>query len=85
LSDTGLLLSPERFGNLARFVNGINNNSPSSAANVVSLRFMYKGHPRVLLHTLAAGVPAQEELVYDYNKGLGDVGGSSGYPTHQFQ
>jgi hypothetical protein len=72
---------------LARFVNGINNNNRggSSTATVLSLRFLYKGAPRVLLHTKAAGLAAEKELTYDYNKGLGDRGGSSGYDTSEFE
>jgi hypothetical protein len=79
-SSTSLVICPEKMGNLARFLSGINNKSLKSykKQNVNSIRFNIDGQVHVLLYA-AKGIKKNEVLYYDYN-----AGGFDGYPTDYF-
>ena len=67
---TSLIINPTREGNIARFLNGINNRSylGRRKANVKSRRFSYEGTCRVVLFTSKQIEPG-DMLHYDYNAG----------------
>ncbi|KAG9131669.1 hypothetical protein Leryth_009419 [Lithospermum erythrorhizon] len=74
-----LVVCPDKRGNIARFINGINNHSMESRKkqNLRCVRFNINGQCRVLLianRDIAKG----ERLYYDYN------GYEHEYPTHNF-
>lgn len=79
-ADTSLLIRPERYTNIARFINGVNNEDPDACrkANVQSLRLMIDGKPRVLLFARRQ-INIRESLQYDYN-----AGGKRLFPTEHF-
>lgn len=65
-ADEKLIIRPERWTNIARFLNGVKNSS--SAYNVVSMRLCYRGMPLVLLVS-SRDIRKGESLCYDYNAG----------------
>ena len=79
-SKTHLLVSPKKYGNLARFING---SRFKRDCNVLSLRCMVRGMPKVLLYAGAKGVKKGQWLRYDYNGGL-DASVGRGYDTQGF-
>ena len=79
-SQTTLVICPEKYGNLARFLSGINNKEKKSIAkqNVQSIRMDVEGHARVVLYAKRK-ISEGELLYYDYN-----AGGFWEYPTENF-
>ena len=79
-ADSSLIIRPQRFTNMARFINGVNNKSAASMkkANVETIRLSIGGRPTVLLFTRRK-VLKGESLAYDYN-----AGGLDKFPTGDF-
>ncbi|CAM6089130.1 unnamed protein product [Calypogeia fissa] len=74
-----LVICPDKRGNLARFVSGINNHTPDGKKkqNVRCVRFDVDGEARALLIAIR-DIPKGERLYYDYN------GFQQDYPTEHF-
>ncbi|XVE58331.1 hypothetical protein DITRI_Ditri04bG0161300 [Diplodiscus trichospermus] len=74
-----LVICPDKHGNIARFVNGINNFSPDGRKkqNVKCVRYDVNGECRVLL-IANRDIRKGEKLYYDYN------GYENEYPTEHF-
>jgi len=81
-SDTSLVICPEKYGNLARFLSGINNKykvlKKKKNQNVYSLRADIDGSVHILLLT-SKKIKKGEILYYDYN-----AGGYNTYNTEHF-
>lgn len=79
-SSNSLLICPEKKGNIARFISGINNYDGKGVKkqNVKSIRYDIDGQVHVLLYA-AKNIKKNDTLYYDYN-----AGGHEGYPTEQF-
>ena len=81
-SDTSLVICPEKFGNLARFISGINNNykemKKKKNQNVYSFRVNIDGSVHILL-LASKRIKKGEILYYDYN-----AGGYNTYNTEHF-
>jgi len=79
-SDTSLVICPEKFGNLARFLSGINNFDINlkKKQNVHSIRMSIDGTVHILL-IAKRNIKKGEILYYDYN-----AGGYNQYPTQNF-
>eukprot|EP00549_Striatella_unipunctata_P025665 CAMPEP_0118690860 /NCGR_PEP_ID=MMETSP0800-20121206/10352_1 /TAXON_ID=210618 ORGANISM="Striatella unipunctata, Strain CCMP2910" /NCGR_SAMPLE_ID=MMETSP0800 /ASSEMBLY_ACC=CAM_ASM_000638 /LENGTH=227 /DNA_ID=CAMNT_0006588561 /DNA_START=321 /DNA_END=1004 /DNA_ORIENTATION=+ len=69
--NTSLIIDPTRYGNIARFLSGINNQSLFSRrqVNIRTRRFTINGKCRVALFT-SKKIERGERLVYDYNAGI---------------
>jgi hypothetical protein len=65
-SDEKLIIRPENWTNIARFLNGVKNQQ--SPRNVDSIRLCYRGLPVVLL-IARRNIKKGESLMYDYNAG----------------
>lgn len=86
-AQTSLVIIPDRFGNLARYLSGINNYKNERywlmclnifrfrKQNVCSIRFDVDGEARVILYAYR-NIKAGELLYYDYNEG-----GDNAYDT----
>lgn len=86
---TSLVIIPEKFGNVARYLSGINNSKKESKKkqvdargicdiqNVQSLRYVIDGAIHVFLVALR-DIKEGELLMYDYN------GLEKNYPTDHF-
>ncbi|KAL9245671.1 hypothetical protein vseg_019295 [Gypsophila vaccaria] len=74
-----LVICPDKRGNIARFVNGINNHTPESKKkqNLKCVRYDVNGECCVLL-VATRDIAKGERLYYDYN------GYEHEYPTHHF-
>ncbi|KAK9713285.1 hypothetical protein RND81_06G016900 [Saponaria officinalis] len=74
-----LVICPDKRGNIARFINGINNHTPESKKkqNLKCVRYDVNGECRVLL-VATRDIAKGERLYYDYN------GYEHEYPTHHF-
>ncbi|CDP04739.1 unnamed protein product [Coffea canephora] len=74
-----LVVCPDKRGNIARFINGINNHLPESKKkqNLKCVRYDVDGKCRVLL-VATRDIAKGERLYYDYN------GHEHEYPTHHF-
>lgn len=74
-----LVIVPDRRGNVARFLSGINNSDPASRKqrNIKSARFELDGQVRVVLYA-NRDIAKGELLHYDYNGLLNN------YPTEHF-
>lgn len=79
-SNTSLVICPEQYGNLARFLSGINNYDAKlkKKQNVYSIRFSIEGSVHILL-LASKNIKKGEILYYDYN-----AGGYGNYPTEHF-
>ena len=81
-SDTSLVICPEKYGNLARFLSGINNKykllKKKKNQNVYSLRVNIDGSIHILL-LASKRIKKGEILYYDYN-----AGGYNTYNTDHF-
>ena len=81
-SDTNLVICPEKYGNLARFLSGINNKykalKKKKNQNVYSLRVNIDGSVHILL-LASKKIRKGEVLYYDYN-----AGGYNTYNTEHF-
>ena len=79
-SSTTLVICPEKKGNIARFISGINNYDLKSRKkqNVKSIKFEIDGSAHVLLYACKT-IKKNETLYYDYN-----AGGVRSYPTEHF-
>ena len=81
-SDTSLVICPEKFGNLARFISGINNKykemKKKKNQNVYSFRVNIDGSVHILL-LASKRIKKGEILYYDYN-----AGGYDSYNTEHF-
>ena len=81
-SDTSLVICPEKFGNLARFLSGINNKykvlNKKKNQNVYSFRVDIDGSVHILL-LASKRIKKGEILYYDYN-----AGGYDSYNTEHF-
>ncbi|KAK9103931.1 hypothetical protein Sjap_021185 [Stephania japonica] len=74
-----LVICPNKRGNIARFINGINNHTPEGKKkqNLKCVRYDVNGECRVLLIAIR-DISKGERLYYDYN------GHEHEYPTHNF-
>ncbi|PWA39460.1 Histone-lysine N-methyltransferase ATXR5 [Artemisia annua] len=74
-----LVICPDKRGNIARFINGINNFTPEAKKkqNLKCVRYSVHGECRVLL-VATRDIAKGERLYYDYN------GYEHEYPTHHF-
>ncbi|GAV83993.1 PHD domain-containing protein/SET domain-containing protein [Cephalotus follicularis] len=74
-----LVICPDERGNIARFINGINNHNPEGRKkqNCKCVRYNVNGECRVLL-VATRDIAKGERLYYDYN------GYEHEYPTHHF-
>ncbi|XP_024364099.1 histone-lysine N-methyltransferase ATXR6 [Physcomitrium patens] len=74
-----LVICPDRCGNIARFVSGINNHSPEGRKkqNVRCVRYNIDGEARAILVAIR-DIPKGERLYYDYNAYQTE------YPTKHF-
>ncbi|KAK9678737.1 hypothetical protein RND81_11G230400 [Saponaria officinalis] len=74
-----LVICPDKRGNIARFVSGINNHTPESKKkqNLKCVRYDVNGECSVLL-VATRDIAKGERLYYDYN------GYEHEYPTHHF-
>ncbi|XP_043723027.1 probable Histone-lysine N-methyltransferase ATXR5 [Telopea speciosissima] len=74
-----LVICPDKRGNIARFINGINNHTPEGRKkqNLKCVRYNVNGECRVLLVAIR-DIAKGERLYYDYN------GYEHEYPTHHF-
>lgn len=74
-----LVICPDKRGNIARFINGINNHTPDGRKkqNLKCVRYNVNGECRVLL-VATRDIAKGERLYYDYN------GYEHEYPTHNF-
>ncbi|CAL5364852.1 unnamed protein product [Camellia sinensis] len=74
-----LLICPDKRGNIARFINGINNHTPEGRKkqNLKCVRYSVNGECQVLL-VATRDIAKGERLYYDYN------GYEHEYPTHHF-
>ncbi|XP_022946968.1 probable Histone-lysine N-methyltransferase ATXR5 isoform X1 [Cucurbita moschata] len=74
-----LVICPDTHGNIARFINGINNHTPEGKKkqNCKCVRYNVKGECRVILVAIR-DIAKGERLYYDYN------GYEYEYPTHHF-
>ncbi|CAI0436956.1 unnamed protein product [Linum tenue] len=74
-----LVICPYKHGNIARFINGINNHTPEGRRkqNLKCVRYSVNGECRVLL-IANRDIPKGERLYYDYN------GDEYEYPTEHF-
>ena len=79
VSDTSLVIIPKDYGNLARFLSGINNTEINNKQNVYSLRVNIEGSIHVLL-LAKKKIKKGEILYYDYN-----AGGYNTYNTSNFK
>lgn len=77
-ADETLYIRPEKYTNMARFINGVNNHTGKHKINVGSVKLMNKGKPGVFLYTTRR-IKKGESLAYDYN-----AGGLGGYNTEDF-
>jgi len=81
-SDASLVICPEKFGNLARFISGINNKykemKKKKNQNVYSFRVNIDGSVHILL-LASKRIKKGEILYYDYN-----AGGYDSYNTEHF-
>ena len=75
---SNLVIVPDRHGNLARFLSGINN-SKKRAGNVKSIKYDIEGSIHILLYS-SRNIKSGEILYYDYN-----AGGLNEYDTSNFQ
>ncbi|KAK1300785.1 Histone-lysine N-methyltransferase ATXR5 [Acorus calamus] len=74
-----LVICPDKRGNIARFINGINNHTPEGRKkqNLKCVRYDVNGECRALL-IACRDICKGERLYYDYN------GYEQEYPTHHF-
>ncbi|KAH7566035.1 hypothetical protein JRO89_XS08G0070300 [Xanthoceras sorbifolium] len=74
-----LVICPDKRGNIARFINGINNHTPESKKkqNCKCVRYSVNDECRVFL-VATRDIAKGERLYYDYN------GYEHEYPTHHF-
>ncbi|XP_052198034.1 probable Histone-lysine N-methyltransferase ATXR5 isoform X2 [Diospyros lotus] len=74
-----LVICPDKRGNIARFISGINNHTPEGRKkqNLKCVRYSVNGECRVLL-VATRDIAKGERLYYDYN------GYEHEYPTHYF-
>ncbi|XP_042495467.1 probable Histone-lysine N-methyltransferase ATXR5 [Macadamia integrifolia] len=74
-----LVICPDKRGNIARFINGINNHTPEGKKkqNLKCVRYNVNGECRVLLVAIR-DIAKGERLYYNYN------GYEHEYPTHHF-
>jgi integrase len=63
-----LVIFPDKFGNLARFISGVNNQKGKHNQNVKSMKAKIDGGIHILLYTMRNIHPG-ETLYYDYNQG----------------
>lgn len=80
-ANTSLVIIPDNYGNLAKYISGINNkkkNSKLKQQNVISRRYEINGEVRVILMTTRL-INGGEILYYDYNEG-----GKMTYQTKYF-
>ncbi len=78
-SETSLLIVPEKYANIGRFFNSVNNGVKESLKkqNLKSLRCQLDGKVIVLLYTKRS-VKKGESLLYNYNEA------KECYPTDEF-
>ncbi|XP_058087718.1 probable Histone-lysine N-methyltransferase ATXR5 isoform X2 [Magnolia sinica] len=78
-SSESLVICPDKRGNIARFINGINNHTPDGRKkqNLKCVRYNVNGECRALL-VATRDIAKGERLYYDYN------GYEQEYPTQHF-
>jgi hypothetical protein len=67
-TNSNLVIYPDKKGNLARFISGINNKKGKKDKNLESIKFNLDGSIHVVLYTIRNIHPG-EILYYDYNAG----------------
>ncbi|XP_010547637.1 PREDICTED: histone-lysine N-methyltransferase ATXR5 [Tarenaya hassleriana] len=74
-----LVICPDKYANISRFINGINNHTPGGKKkqNCKCVRYSINGECRVLI-VANRDIAKGERLYYDYN------GYEHEYPTHNF-
>lgn len=74
-----LVIRPQKYANIARFISGVNNHKQESMkkVNVYSAKVNIDGKVRILLYA-SRNIRKGETLYYDYNRGGYD------YPTNHF-
>jgi len=79
-SATSLVIVPDKRGNIARLISGVNNHDNNSLKkkNVMSAKFDIDGSAHILLYS-SKTIKKNDILYYDYNEG-----GFDSYPTDQF-
>jgi hypothetical protein len=79
-SSTSLVICPDKVGNIARFISGVNNHNEKlkKKQNLHSIRLDIDGQVHVLLYS-GRIIRKNELLYYDYN-----AGGYDSYPTEKF-
>ena len=77
-ADESLMIVPREHTNIARFINGINNEK-GNKPNLSTIRALAQGKSVVLLYT-SKKIKKGESLIYDYNAGSNPVG----YDTSSF-
>jgi hypothetical protein len=65
---SNLVIFPDKFGNLARFISGVNNETGKHTQNVKSIKVKIDGSLHILLYT-TRNIHPGETLYYDYNEG----------------
>jgi hypothetical protein len=70
-ADSSLVIKPEKYTNMARFINGVNEHDPvlSKKANVKSIKLGICGRPTILLYA-SKKINKGDSLLYNYNGGL---------------
>ncbi|GMP89886.1 hypothetical protein CsSME_00041258 [Camellia sinensis var. sinensis] len=79
-SSNSLLICPDKRGNIARFINGINNHTPEGRKkqNLKFVRYSVNGECQVVLAATCDIAKGERLYYYDYN------GYEHEYPTHHF-
>jgi hypothetical protein len=53
-ADETMYIRPEKYTNLGRFINGVNNNTGKNKINIGSIKLFNKGKPGIFLYTTRA-------------------------------
>ena len=77
---SSLVIYPDKLGNLAKFIAGINNKDPEGRKmqNVSSIKYNIQGSPHILLYANKHIVPGTP-LYYNYNSGSRNEFDTRGY------
>ncbi len=65
---SNFVIFPDKFGNLARFISGVNNKKGKQTQNIKSIKTKIDGGIHILLYT-SRNIHPGEILYYDYNEG----------------
>jgi hypothetical protein len=70
-SNETLMIRPQKFTNIARFINGVGKKSKNKA-NICTVRKMARGIPTVILYASCL-IRKGDSLLYDYNAGSSTI------------